>query len=192
MSNSIVMYDSTEAASRKTVEGWVSRKGHFWGTDEHMARYDGCTHRACPECGVVYEIGSYCHPCQAKNRRDKFASFPIEKWDGDTPLCLFDAEYYFFDEDILDYIADLNPDEEPCICKCKPGYLSLVSDDNWCDDLPEDGELPEAVADAVAALNAVIRAQGPVCWYEDAIAIDVQDLRERLSKKVRVAVEVVE
>jgi len=43
----IVPYDSAEAASIQTVTGWVSRSGRFWGNDEHMARYDGCTHRKC-------------------------------------------------------------------------------------------------------------------------------------------------
>jgi hypothetical protein len=32
----IVMMDSDEAASIKTVTGWVARDGLFWGNDEHI------------------------------------------------------------------------------------------------------------------------------------------------------------
>ena len=40
----IIMEDSPEAASIKTVTGWVSRTGRFCGDDERMARFDGSTH----------------------------------------------------------------------------------------------------------------------------------------------------
>jgi hypothetical protein len=48
---------------------------------------------------------------------------------------------------------------------CEPEYLRPVEWDHWVDDLPEDGELPGAVEDAVEALNKVIREQGPSAWY---------------------------
>ena len=32
----IIMEDSPEAASIKTVTGWVSRTGRFWGNDERL------------------------------------------------------------------------------------------------------------------------------------------------------------
>ena len=44
---SVIMYDSPEAASIKTITGWVSSAGRFWGDNEHMARYDGSTHMKC-------------------------------------------------------------------------------------------------------------------------------------------------
>lgn len=177
----VVMYDSPEAASIQTVTGWVSSNGHFWRDDEHMARYDGSTHKKCA-CGETIErIYSYCRACSREITNKKFLSLPVEKWDGDTPLCLHDSDKYFFNEDILDYLAGLPDDEEVHICKCRPGYLGIVSEDNWADDLPEDGELPAAVAGAVDALNEVIKAAGPVCWWEDEIAIDLDDLRARIT-----------
>lgn len=45
----IIPYDSPEAASFKTVTGWVSSDGIFCGNDEHVARYRGCTHIKCNE-----------------------------------------------------------------------------------------------------------------------------------------------
>jgi hypothetical protein len=110
---------------------------------------------------------------------EKFFALPVEKWDSTTPLCVFDTDHYFFGEDVLDWLA--HHPEDVRICKCKPGYLHGVDAEQWADDLPEDGELPEDVQFAVNVLNTAIAAAGPVCWWEDAIAIDVDDLRSRLT-----------
>ncbi len=177
----IVMYDSFEAAEVMTKSGWVSRDGRFWGSDEHTARMAGCTHIACSTCGAVYEQNRYCKPCHDRKRAAVFAGLPVETWDGQTPLCLYDSDRYFFGEDVLDWLAD-HP-EEVRICKCKPGYLSKIDRDVWADDLPEDGDLPDAVEEALAALNAAIAQAGPSCWWEDAIAIDVADLRSRMASR---------
>ncbi len=178
-----VRYDSPEAATYKTgLSGWVNRSGQFWGEDEHMARWSGCTHQLCG-CGAVIEKGrGRCRSCQGTKDMVTYHALPVEKWDGTTPLCVFNEERFFFGEDVLDYLADHPEPEEVRICKCKPGYLGQISSENWCDDLPEDGELPGEVEAAVEALNKVIAAAGPVCWWEDAIAIDVADLRARIAR----------
>ncbi|MDX5626641.1 MULTISPECIES: hypothetical protein [unclassified Brenneria] len=44
----IILRDSEEAASIKTVTGWVSAKGRVYGDNEDLARYDGATHQRCP------------------------------------------------------------------------------------------------------------------------------------------------
>jgi hypothetical protein len=176
----IIMFDSPEAAQERTATGWYDRFNQCFGAEERMARWSGCTHVRCSECGTVIVKGQIkCPDCHKKQQIALFNTFPVEKWDGDTPVVIFDTNRYFFGESILDFIADSHPanDTELRICKCEPHYLSLVSADNWCDDLPEDGELPDAVGEAVQALNEAIKAAGPVSWYEDAIAIDVADLR---------------
>jgi hypothetical protein len=185
MSNElIIMSDSAEAAQEKTVTGWCDRFGQYFGADERTARWSGCTHQNCSDCGTVIEKNrTKCADCAKEQRIERFNTFPVEKWDGQTPVVLFDTERYFFGESILDFIADSDPaeDSDLRICKCRPHHLALIGDDNWCDDLAEDGELPEAVQLAVDALNEAIKAEGPVSWFEDAIAIDVGDLRERVN-----------
>ncbi len=179
-----VLYDSPEAAQFKTgISGWVSRDGRFYAEDEHMARFAGSTHRRCEDCGTVNQTGRGCSVCREKINTSRFAAFPVEKWDGETPLCLFDGDKYFFGDDVIDWLAD-HP-EDVRVCKCKPGYLSLIGPDNWADDLPEDGDLPGPVEEAVIALNKAIAEAGPSCWWQDDIAIDVTDLRSRMSSKAR-------
>ena len=120
-------------------------------------------------------------PAERNGWQSSSRPYPVEKWDGETPCCVFDSDIYFFDEDsLLDYVAEHEPDAELRICKCKPMHLSFVNEDNWADDLPEDGELPDEVAAAVEALNKAISEAGPVSWWEDKIAIDVEDLRSQL------------
>jgi hypothetical protein len=174
----VVLYDSPEAASYQAWEGWVSRDGRFWGANEHMARWAGCTHKACPNCGTVNEVSSSCNRCRDGEMAAKFAAYPVEKWDGETPLCLFGGARYFFGHEVLDWLAD-HP-EEVRICKCKPGYLSEIDRSQWAHELPADGDLPAEVEEALAALNAAIADAGPSCWREDAVAVNVADLRRRL------------
>ena len=66
----VIMFDSDEAAQYKTnLSGWVSRDNHFFGEDEHMARYVGCTHRKCEDCGEPTEKGwLVCDNCREKRR----------------------------------------------------------------------------------------------------------------------------
>ena len=183
MESKVIMYDSSEAATYRTdLKGWVSRDGRYFGKDESTARWSGSTHKTCA-CGNIHEKHRIrCQSCQATEDMKKFTSLPVEKWDGVTPLCIFDSDTYFFDDSVLDYIADQPEDEEIRICKCRPGYLHQINEEYWADDLAEDGEIPDAVSAALDLLNKAIKEAAPVCWYEDAIAIDAQDLRARITQ----------
>ena len=68
--------------------------------------------------------------------------------------------------------------EEPVmhIVICEPSYLHLLDGSEWDDDLPEDGDLSSEVGGAIDALNAVLKAEGPSCWYPGKKRIDVDAL----------------
>jgi hypothetical protein len=177
-SEAIVLYDSPEAASYQAWEGWVSRDGRFWGANEDLARWAGCTHRACLYCGTVNPVMSTCRPCREREMIARYATFRVEKWDGKTPLCLLGGVKFFFGQEVLEWLA-YHP-QDVRICKCRPRYLSPIDLDQWVDELPEDDRLPPQVEQAVTALNAAIVDAGPCSWWEDAIAIDVEDLLRRI------------
>lgn len=164
----IILDSSDEAAKIATVTGWVSRLGRFWGDDERMARYDGCTHRGCDDCGKpVPKCGfTVCDGCRKKRSDARFAAFEIVEWDGETPLNLYDTDRYFFDADeVRDFIEERGiVPEELRLVLCEPEYLRQLDADIWEDNLPDDGELPDEVQEALDALNKVIAAQGPSCW----------------------------
>ena len=178
----IVMYDSGEAATHRTnLSGWVSSDGRYWGKDEHMARWSGCTHIKCG-CGNVVEKGRIrCDSCQAKIDMEKFYALPMVEWDGTTPVCTFDDDHFFFsDSELLDWMADQEQEAELRIVLCEPGRLSYVSEDHWCDDLPDDGELPDEVAAKLAELNEAIKNAPTVCWWPGKQRIDLEPLWEQL------------
>lgn len=162
MVEKIIMQDSPEAASIQTVTGWVSSKGHFWGDDERMARFDGSTHRRC-ECGAIVEQRSYCKNCYELKRISEWHDKPQVKWDGESYLYSQTYDTYFRDfESLADYCNDneCNPDDMMLII-CKPNYLCEVDlvEDNY-DDMPEDGDescLPEEVWEILQELNKTIR-----------------------------------
>lgn len=175
----IVMYDSEVAASIKTVTGWVSRTGHFWGNDEHMARYDGSTHRTC-ECGEVIENRSYCRKCSERKEHEKYLAMPAVAWDGEAPLNLHGTDTYFFDSDsLLDHCAGegCQPKALPLVI-CVPKYAKVIdANEHYADDLPEDGEVPPEIEEAFRVLNAAIQAcTTPLCWYPGKQSVTPESL----------------
>lgn len=176
----MILNTSNEAAQLKTVTGWVDRDGRFWGKDERMARWSGATHIACQRCGTPhYKAWTLCNGCRDLAAIERWEKLERKPWDGESPVCLYDGDKYFFDlESFLEWCADhdVKP-QEANLVHCKPQYLSQVDEDHWADDLAEDEELPPNVLDALAALNAQIRAhKKPISWWPSEIAVDPDSL----------------
>lgn len=169
-----ILFDSAQAASIKTVSGWVSSRGHFWGTDERMARYDGSTHRICqrnPEHGE-HETNGWCTICYEEEKASRLAAMPWRDYDG-TPVVVFGEEEYFFKaDDLRAWLVDndVKPQDARLVF-CEPLRLSSIEPDHWADDLPEDGDLPAEVQDALDALNKAIANAGPSAWIEGGVRV---------------------
>lgn len=165
MSEQIIAYDSPEAASIQTVTGWVSRAGRFFGNDEHMARYDGCTHRPCGKCGELIPTHSYCRDCHAKAKQEKYEAMPRADWNGADMLYSEAHDEWFQDCDRLAEYCDEHEctPKELCLIIAVPVYASEIDAlEHYSDDLPEDGDLPPEIEEAFAKLNEVIRASKSV------------------------------
>lgn len=183
----VVMYESDEAASIKTVTGWVDRNGRFWGEDEHMARYCGSTHRQCVNDPKhpIYPSNAWCDVCHSEKRKTAFDAMPAKTWCGE-PLVIHDTDIYFFDsDDLRDHCMEhsILPEEMNLVI-CEPNYpREIDGSDHLVDDLPEDGELPGELQDAFDVLNAVIRKSGPLSWsagkFSATVPADIFDDDER-------------
>jgi hypothetical protein len=161
-----VMYESDEAASVQTVTGWVDGYGRFWGNNEHMARYVGSTHKLC-ECGNIMSKGyTICDKCSAKKIRERYFECKFQEWDGNTPLALWYDDKFFWDEDDIEYYLEDNELEpsDLMLVLCYENRLNPFPEDRWNELLPEDGELPKEVRDAIDNLNLVIEKQKPISW----------------------------
>lgn len=174
----IIPFGSDEAAQLKSVTGWVSRRGIFYGDNERGARYDGCTHKPCEDCDELIPRDGLvcCQPCFAKRDAARFAKMPREKWDGETPLVIFNTDTYFFSEDGLDdYCTERGVARESLpLVICTPqmgGYVDAL--DLLQDVLVEDAseyDIPAPILEAVKQLNKAIEAAGPMSWTQGKYA----------------------
>jgi len=170
MNKEQVVFDSDEAAEYRTnLSGWVSRNGRYFGNDERAARYDGCTHTRCEDCGELIDRGRLiCPKCNEARDIKRYNAMPKEEWDGEGMLYSDAADKYFSDWNGVEGFLE---DEESTIESlrliiCEPQYLSLLDPSDYgCDSLAEDGELPDAVIDAIDKFNEVVKNAGAVSWY---------------------------
>ena len=137
------------------------------------------------ECGRVHDKGrTICRACEAKIDCDKYYALPIADWGGDTPTCDDDRDKYFWDKaQLLDEMywqleeaTKRGEEPEMHVVICEPHYLHPIDCETWSDDLADEGELSDEVGAAVDALNAVLKAQGPSCWYPGKQRIDMEPL----------------
>ena len=167
-----ILYTSDEAASLKTITGWVSSSGRFFGDDEHLARWEGCTHIICDcACGAEVERRyTSCSSCRYKAELSRYQALEFKEWQGE-PLTLFNRDEYFWDEDeIIDYCETygLQPAGLMLVI-CEPILpVEIDPDVCWSDLLPEGESLrsldPE-LWKAFDALNDFIQKyQNPLGW----------------------------
>jgi hypothetical protein len=173
----IILYDSPEAAEIKTITGWVSANGHYWGKDEHMARYDGSTHKKC-ECGEVIEKNSYCRKCFDKKKIEKFHKMERIPWDGETPLYSNALQSFIWSVDDLDYLKEENDmtDADLKLVICEPHYAKPVNAiDHFESDLPEDADdIPAELQEAFDELNQRIKDYTtPLAWVPGKYAVAI-------------------
>ena len=174
MKEEIILYDSPDIVEYKSVEGWVTKDGFFFGKDEDRARYNACTHKMCKECNKPYKkYYISCPCCRTKKAIDNYYKLELVEWDNETPLCLYDDDKYFYDiDEVYDYIDSLE-DEEITISSlrlvvCKPEYMSEVCESYWEEFLPEDYDvqnLSKEVYKKLQELNKTINKVKPTVWF---------------------------
>lgn len=174
MDEKTILYDSDEAASYKTgLEGWVNSSGNFWGKNEHMARWSGCTHKKC-ECGNVHSKNWICcKNCSEKKATERFKEFEKEKWNGIDPICVYNSDIYFFHglDELEEYCAaEELKKEDLLLCFCEgltlPSFdIFELLEDYLCDE-HTIYDLPVDAVDAVDALNEALKDAKPLTWHQ--------------------------
>lgn len=180
----IITPDSPEAATYRTdIRGWVSRDGRFFGDGadaEYLARHQGATHTKCVDCENFHPKGYFtsCDDCRARRDYERYLARPRAKWDGKAML-YSEALDKFFDspEDALDY-AYLEDDENPMpledmrLVICEPDYAGQIDSSYWEDQLPEDGEIPSDLEEALGVFNKAISGI-LLSWHPGKYALDL-------------------
>lgn len=163
------MYDSPEAAQKRTLTGWVGG-GRFFGEDERGARWSGCTHQVC-ECGKpMSKSYTKCENCRNKAAKERYLALPYKEWDGIVPVTEWDGDKYFFNlEDIQDYMKD-NELEDINLLFCDPiSYSHIDYESLTGSEAHEDWEPEQKLIDAVKAFNKVIDELPPHSWMPGKI-----------------------
>ncbi len=174
-----ILYSSGEAAKFVTgIEGWVDRNGRFFGDNEDLARYSGCTHVLCNVCGKEMPVRGYCRGCRDVNDVKKYASKTKVEWDEKTPIYSEAYDEYFFDADSLrDYLEESECSAESLrLVLCEPNRFSEVETDHFQDDFNPEEDLPGEILEALNVFNEVIRSQSPASWSPGKYAIDADGL----------------
>ena len=162
MNEKMIFPDDPEAAKEMTVTGWVSRHGRFLGRDERSARWDGCTHVHCSNCGKpVIRMYTKCNECRDKIELANFEKLSKFDWDGKSMLYSEVLDKYFATPDEAE--EELEYDEHEGLTMqdlrlviCEPVYARFIDNDIWCDDLPEDTDVPDKLNEAIDVFNKSI------------------------------------
>jgi hypothetical protein len=151
-----IMYDSDEAAEPCTVEGWLASDGSFHLT-ESAARYTGCTHRPCRDCGKpAQKYYTVCKECRDKLETARFFALPAKPWDGKVWLYSDSRDQYFASpEDAEDCLEADETIEDLRLLICEPNYVRPLESDYFCDEIADD-DLPSAVEDAMDDFNKAV------------------------------------
>ena len=166
----VIMPDDPSAASYKTnIEGWVSRKGKFFGKGRELAQWDGCTHVPCRDCGTPIPKVGYmlCSICRAKNRHERYLLRPERILQNDEMLYSETLDCYY--EDIEDAKEDADEREmklaEMGLVIAEPVFPREIDEDYWCDQLPDSiDDLPDDLLDAIDEFNRKIVRMKPIAY----------------------------
>jgi hypothetical protein len=158
------MFDSDEAAQPVTINAWKARTGTIC-LDEHTARVIGSTHVACSQCGKPTRYATLCGACSEQRSIARYDAMPAEAWDGKQMVYSETLdEYYSSPEDAAEDADDRECSEGLRLVLCTPQYARRLDNDDFADDLPEDGEVPDVLAAAIDAFNEATTGL-VLSWY---------------------------
>jgi hypothetical protein len=158
-----------ENSDWKTVEGYVCRTcNRYWGEDKNLANYCCSDHSIC-KCGNKTKDKSWaiCEECLRKRDEQRWEKAEEVDWNGETPLCLFNGDKYFFCIDsILCYLEDNEieiSDLRLELCEAEP--MPVFSMYEFLEDyLPEDMPEPDGSYEIEQIVNKFLDGNWQPCY----------------------------
>lgn len=182
----IILPDSPLAAERKSVTGWVSRDGYFYGdgpSNERTARYAGSTHSQCSDCGAICQkVYTKCEACRDKAALARFLAMPRAPWDGEQMVYSEARDRYYNEpDDAEEELEEGETLEDLRLILCAPNRARPLDEDYFVDAMPDDGDyytLPAALRDAIDAFNKVAAECPPLSWRPGKTALLIDAPKE--------------
>lgn len=168
------MKDIKEGTHPREMPVLIVGKQKFWAsatTKDMLATHDDCA-KCNKEFEKRYSNSRYCSECEFQIQYEKYVALPFKEWNGSDPVFSRTLDQYFFGSDeIDDYLNDNEVEEDInlMLVLCTSNYASQLDYDHFCDDLPEDGEPPEALKQAMIEFNKKIMELSPLSWSEGKI-----------------------
>jgi hypothetical protein len=178
MSEEIILYDEVKLEKVQKT-GYVS-KGFFYGDNEHLAKWNECTHVSCGQCGKpTPKLYTICEDC-----REKIA---IEAWE-EAPKKPFNKGEDFFYSDLLEkYYSSYDEVENDCedleidisdlrLYHCDRAVNPSVDLESIYEDCtPEENDpsdmWTDEIQEAADRLNELIEEHPVNCFYPSKIAV---------------------
>ena len=152
---------------RTDIAGFVSRGGRY---------YYSATQVLCKACGMLTVKGyPLCAKCCDKADAERYAALPRAKWDGETPLYSeTNGRFYNTPEEASDDAIEAGvPLADLRLVICQPVYATRLEVDYLSEDLPDDGEIPQQIIDAMDAFNDAV-AGVILSWEPGKMALDLE------------------
>lgn len=173
----VILPDSSEAAWPINITAWQSNKGNIY-LDEHVARYDGSTHRICKRGHLISKQG-YCEICVPLDNQEEYATYPKQKW-KDEPLYSMALDQWYFDKNsVIDVMSETGQSaQELMLVIGEPKNAYEIDPDEYFEEhLPDGINVPDEIAEAFNTLNDAIRnCANPLCYYPSNIAVLIEEV----------------
>lgn len=174
MDQEIVMIDSDEAAQPHTMSGWKSRTGFFFA-EEQDARYSGCTHIHCDVCGAPTPKGWLkCSSCRSIADEERYTAKPAARYDCGMVYSHTKDEYYNDLDEAEDSLDEHETLADLRLVICEAVHARPIDADYFADELPEGGDVPDAVCAAADKFNEAVSGI-ILSWIPGKYRVDLGD-----------------
>ena len=161
----ILPSDPRAAVLVENVQIWKSVKGNLFISEE-AARDDSATHVPCVVCGEpAMKPLQRCPVHQEEYEAQEYLKREAMEWDGNSPVYSDSKDQYYSSMDhCLDDLEDGETLRGLRLLICKRSQLSELRDDQWYNEISEEDEFPDELAQAIEEFNEKIRAI-KIRWY---------------------------
>lgn len=131
------------------------------------------THDNCVKCGnefkKEYSFNNKCSMCKFADELERYEKLALIEWDGETPLCIFNDDKYFFSvDDIQEYIdeqEDLNI-EDLMLCVCEESSFLQIDYQHFADVVHDEWEPSDEMKRKLEEFNDFLRAESTNTWFQ--------------------------
>lgn len=186
----VIKYDDPELVERREIEDQSGETITYWITsdgklisDEHMARYEACTHRPCSneDCdNYARKAYTICKECRQEKRDRKYREMDEEPWPEDNrPVMIYGGDTYFHDPgEFRDWCLDrqIHPEDVRLVHTESVGFPRVHPYWFFEDYIPRGqsvNDLDQEIWDAIDQLNEIIEKHAPYAYTQTDITVNV-------------------